>query len=199
MEMRDACLDSEMCQLQSLDENLGLAFGLTIAAGLATTVGALLPFIPKIKQANTFVLSAGLALAAGFMLYVSFADIIAESTGYFCCVSPKHSYLAAVCCFFGGILLTVMLDILVHTLQKLDCGWKLPCGSEQRERFRALFKRQGNQDATVQMEKNAEEGVSVDQKEGDSVSPVDSGMQQEVGIFKFVGSNTSSGGSVGKD
>ncbi|CAI8033882.1 Zinc transporter ZupT [Geodia barretti] len=119
------CPDPSICEEQSSDEHLGLAFGLTIGAGLATTLGALLPFVPFIKQRNTRFLAAAMALAAGVMLYVSFTDIRTKSLNSFCCVSPAHFDALATSCFFGGILLTALLDILVWSLQKLDCG----CGT----------------------------------------------------------------------
>ena len=129
----DQCLDSaipyeecpnpELCE-RATGDNVGLAFGLTIGAGLATTLGALLPFIPFVKRSNTKYLTGALALAAGVMLYVSFTEILDKSKGNFCCETQQHFDLAASACFFGGILLTVLLDLLVVLLQKLDCGCK---------------------------------------------------------------------------
>lgn len=103
-------------------KHIGLAFGLTIGAGLSTTLGALFPFIPFVKRSNTIYLAAALALAAGVMLYVSFTEIWEESKLNFCCVTPLHYELAASLCFFGGIILTIALDALVWWLEKIDCG-----------------------------------------------------------------------------
>ena len=119
------CPDPSVCEDESSGEHLGLAFGLTIGAGLATALGALLPFVPFIRQRNTRFLAAAMALAAGVMLYVSFTDIRTKSLNNFCCVAPTHFDVLATSCFFGGILLTALLDLLVWGLQKLDCG----CGS----------------------------------------------------------------------
>ena len=121
----ESCPDPSICEDVSSNKNLGLAFGLTIGAGLATTLGALLPFVPFIKRRNTKFLAGAMALAAGVMLYVSFTDIRTKSLNSFCCVSPAHFDVLATSCFFGGILLTALLDLLVWGLQKLDCG----CGS----------------------------------------------------------------------
>ena len=118
------CADPSLC-VNSSGSNVGLAFGLTIAAGLATTLGALLPFLSCIKPGSKRYLAAAMALAAGVMLYVSFTDIRVKTVDHFCCVSPLHSELFTTLCFFGGILLTVLLDLLVWWLQKVDCG----CGS----------------------------------------------------------------------
>ena len=191
------CVFPELCDEQSGKGNLGLAFGLTIGAGLATTVGAMLPFIPVIRRANTIILSAGLALAAGVMLYVSFTEILGKSIANFCCITSDHSTLAAVGCFFGGVLLTVLLEFLVTGLQKLDCGWKWPWCRNRRERFlsrqgnffRGLFKRQQASPGVayasngVELEENdIEERNSlsspstVEEEGGDSSSPADSGL-----------------------
>lgn len=103
-------------------KHIGLAFGLTIGAGLATTLGAFFPFIPLVKRSNTAYLAAALGLAAGVMLYVSFTEIWEETKINFCCETPHHYELAASLCFFGGIVLTVALDALVWALEKIDCG-----------------------------------------------------------------------------
>ena len=117
----DSCPDPSLCEASD-GNNVGLAFGLTIGAGLATTLGALLPFVPLIKRSNTTFLAIGLALAAGVMLYVSFTEILKKSKDNFCCSTPDHYELAATGCFFAGIVLTVLLDLLVALLQRIDCG-----------------------------------------------------------------------------
>ena len=129
----ESCPDPTLCESQTTRNNVGLAFGLTIGAGLATTLGAILPFVPFIKRSNTRYLAVGLSLAAGVMIYVSFTEILTKSRYNFCCATQKHYELAATLCFFGGIFLTVLLDLLVWFLQKLDCGccslrgWKSCC------------------------------------------------------------------------
>ena len=118
------CPDPAICREETGD-NLALAFGLTIGAGLATTLGALLPFVPLVKRRNKRFLAAAMALAAGVMLYVSFTEIRTKSLNSFCCVLPAHYDVLATSCFFGGLVLTALLDLLVWALQKADCG----CGS----------------------------------------------------------------------
>ena len=127
------CPDPSVCEDGGDGENLGLAFGLTIGAGLATTLGACLPFIPFIKQRNTRFLAASMALAAGVMLYVSFTDIRTKSLNSFCCETLDHYEILTASCFFGGILLTASLDGLVCLLQKVDCGFST--GKLKRVRF----------------------------------------------------------------
>lgn len=116
-----SCPDPSLCELES-GGNVGLAFGLTIGAGLATTLGAFLPFIPFIKRSNTRFLAIGLSLAAGVMIYVSFTEIWKKSRDNFCCVTLEHFDLAVTGCFFGGVLITILLDVLVMLLQRIDCG-----------------------------------------------------------------------------
>ena len=94
---------------------------------MATSVGALLPFIPFIKRANTHFLTIGLSLAAGVMLYVSFTEIWTKSRDNFCCIDPQHQDLSVTLCFFGGVIITLLLDILVGILLKLDCGCSCCC------------------------------------------------------------------------
>lgn len=117
----DDCPLPELCDDQGGD-NVGLAFGLTIAAGLATLLGSFLPFIPCVKRTSKQWLACSLALAAGVMLYVSFTEILTKSNQYFCCEIPDHYDLVAVSSFFCGILLTIALDVLTKFLVKLDCG-----------------------------------------------------------------------------
>ena len=116
------CPLPELCDDQGGD-NVGLAFGLTIAAGLATLLGSFLPFIPCIKRTSKQWLACSLALAAGVMLYVSFTEILAKSNQYFCCDIPEYYNLVAIGSFFGGIILTVLLDLLTKFLVKFDCGF----------------------------------------------------------------------------
>ena len=53
--------------------NVGLAFGLVIAAGLSTTIGSAFVFCSS--YANTKLLAAALGVSAGVMIYVSFVEI----------------------------------------------------------------------------------------------------------------------------
>ena len=119
------CPNPDFCK-QSEGNNLGLAFGLTIGAGLSTNLGALLSFLPCFKRSNVTLLAVGLALAAGFMVYIAFVDILGKTGEYFCCHTQTHFNLAATGCFFLGILLTLVLQFLLDSLQKLDIGCSPP-------------------------------------------------------------------------
>ena len=116
----EECPDPSLCVVPNFEDNIPLAFGLTIAAGLATVLGAIPPLLPCIKHTNRKLLSGSLSLAAGVMLYVSFTEILLKSSNNFCCITSQHFTLATIGCFFGGILITVVLDSLVHLLERFD-------------------------------------------------------------------------------
>lgn len=96
---------------------MGLAFGLTIGAGLATTVGALLPFCLNLDR--PLVLAGALAASAGVMIYVSLVEITNKSlTAYKAveAVGPQNAALVTFFTFFGGVVFMALLDVLVHRL-----------------------------------------------------------------------------------
>lgn len=133
------CPDPSLCvdSGEPSPSNVGLAFGLTIGAGLATTIGALIPFIPFIRRTDTRYLAAALGLAAGVMIYVSFTEILAKSRGYICCLTATHYDLVTTACFFVGMILIVLLDLLVVGLSRIDCGFSLSSFKESCPSFRS--------------------------------------------------------------
>jgi ZIP family zinc transporter len=93
------------------------AFALVTAAGLATTVGA--SFACCFDKANKKVLAASLGVSAGVMLFISFVEILSlKAVGGFMDAgySDAQAYILAQFCFFGGILITMVLDFAVHKL-----------------------------------------------------------------------------------
>ena len=119
------CPNPDFCK-ESEGNNLGLAFGLTIGAGFSTNIGSVLSLLPCFKRNNVILLSVGLALAAGFMVYIAFVDILGKTGEYFCCHTQDHATLAATGCFFLGILLTILLQYFLDSLQRLDVGCTPP-------------------------------------------------------------------------
>lgn len=57
-----------------MNNNIFLAFGLTLIAGLSTGIGSLLAFFTK--RTNTKMISAVLGFSAGVMIFVSLVDIL---------------------------------------------------------------------------------------------------------------------------
>eukprot|EP01135_Chromosphaera_perkinsii_P005812 Nk52_evm1s367 gene=Nk52_evmTU1s367 len=108
------CPDPGLCEDAEFDNSkVWLGFLLTFGAGGATVIGAMLPFF--CKSNSPVILAGALAMAAGVMLYISFAEILSVKTaGYFCCVVPDYYTSATSSTFFGGLLFTWCLNQLVH-------------------------------------------------------------------------------------
>ncbi|MDY3127885.1 MAG: zinc transporter ZupT [Corynebacterium sp.] len=90
-----------------------LAFGLTVLAGLSTSVGAALA-VGKRNPTAGF-MAAALGLSAGVMLYVSFIEILPEGITQLADVfdSEKQGTIAGVLAFFAGIAVIAIIDRLV--------------------------------------------------------------------------------------
>lgn len=94
-------------------QNLLFAFMLTIFAGLATSIGALLAFFSKSKNYTT--LSIGMGFSAGVMIYVSFVEILEKSKVAFTELYGQSitAEALALLCFFAGIGLSALIDYLI--------------------------------------------------------------------------------------
>jgi zinc transporter, ZIP family len=91
---------------------VGFAFGLTLAAGLATGVGSALAFFAK--RTNLRLLAQSLAFSAGVMLYVSFMEILPKAAGQLAQhVGAGAAGWLANAGFFGGIVAMAIIDYLV--------------------------------------------------------------------------------------
>jgi zinc transporter, ZIP family len=89
-----------------------IAFSVTLAAGLATALGSIIVFRTSIG--NPRVLAAGLAFAAGAMIFVSLVEIFGKSQKAFGeLYGEKGGMTAAILAFFAGVLLVIALDKLV--------------------------------------------------------------------------------------
>ena len=99
---------------------------ITLASGLATTLGAALVFFIDPKDEKK--LSAFLALSAGVMTYLCFSEMLPESaesleTHY----GNKHkAKMMQSGCFFGSILVCVIFDYLTHRVVAHRRASKLP-------------------------------------------------------------------------
>ena len=99
------------------DEAFG--FLLVLGAGLSTCLGGAVVYFPSLfKLASSKALAASLGLSAGVMLYVSFVEILAKSNIAFvdAGVDEVNAYTYATLCFFGGFLIMMILDKLVHII-----------------------------------------------------------------------------------
>lgn len=96
--------------------NIFLAFGLTLLAGLATGIGSLLALLLR-KTSNRF-LSISLGFSAGFMIYVSFVEILAESRKALVeSWGTVNGSWATILAFFGGVVLIAIIDRLVPEVE----------------------------------------------------------------------------------
>ena len=85
---------------QSL-QTVWFAFALTLAAGLATGLGSLLALFTRRSGARRF--SFFLGISTGLLLWTAFREML----------PPAGSSLPAVAMFFGGFLITALIDKLV--------------------------------------------------------------------------------------
>ncbi|MFS0864440.1 zinc transporter ZupT [Fredinandcohnia sp. 179-A 10B2 NHS] len=108
-----------------MHENLLLAFGLTLFAGLATGIGSL--FALFTSRTNTKFLSWTLGFSAGVMIYVSMIEIFVKAK--VALVSEMGDQLGnwmTVGGFFGGMLLIALIDKFVpassnpHEVKKVE-------------------------------------------------------------------------------
>jgi len=95
-----------------MNDNVLLAFGLTLFAGLATGVGSVLAFFAK--KTNTRFLSVALGFSAGVMIYVSMIEIFPKAFEAMSeQVGPRPAAWLTVASFFGGIALIALIDKVV--------------------------------------------------------------------------------------
>lgn len=89
-----------------------LAFGLTLVAGLSTGIGSVIALIAK--KTDTRFLSLSLGLSAGVMIYVSFMELMPESVALLSGIyGGKLPSLFMLLAFFAGIGLIALIDNLV--------------------------------------------------------------------------------------
>ena len=89
-----------------------LAFAMTMIAGLSTGIGSCIAFLAK--KTNTKFLSAALGLSAGVMIYVSFMELMPESTAQFAEIySATKAEMYSILAFFAGIACIALIDFMV--------------------------------------------------------------------------------------
>ena len=93
-------------------DNVLLAFGLTIFAGLSTGIGSAIAFFSK--KTNTKFLAVSLGFSAGVMIYVSMVEIFFKAKDALVAeLGLKGGSWAAVAAFFGGIIFIAIIDKLI--------------------------------------------------------------------------------------
>ena len=108
--------------------NIWIALGLTIFAGMATSVGSAIAFFAK--RTNYRFLSIATGFSAGVMLYVSFVEIFVKGTDSLVAAYGDYwGHWINVASFFAGIALIGIIDNLIpsaenphetHTLEETE-------------------------------------------------------------------------------
>ncbi|OHW62102.1 zinc transporter ZupT [Andreesenia angusta] len=99
-----------------MEDNLILAFAVTLFAGLATGIGGLIAFFAK--KTNTKFLSAALGFSAGVMIYVSFTEILVKSRESLMSeLGDSMGMWVSIASFFGGMLVIAIIDKLVPSFE----------------------------------------------------------------------------------
>lgn len=167
---------ADMCSPDTSGNHVGVAFGLVTASGLATSLGAAAAFwmpFPKPGATSNPWLAASLGAAAGVMVYVSFVEIfVAKSVVAFeaCIDRSEVAYLYATLCFFGGVLLTVAFDQVLHIFER----W-------------AQRRLQAKQAAAAAAEADAEGAPAAEGASDSVVLPADAGDAEAVDVVPALG------------
>ncbi len=94
-----------------MNENVLLAFGLTLIAGLSTGIGSALALL--VRRTNTRFLALSMGLSAGVMIYVSFTEILGEAEHSLSERFGEAGPFWTVVAFFAGIAIIAVIDRLV--------------------------------------------------------------------------------------
>lgn len=97
-------------------ENLWIAFGLTLFAGLSTGIGSALAFLTK--QTNKKFLSVTLGFSAGVMIYVSMIEIFPKAQESLVQeLGERNGSWLTVVSFFVGMFLIALIDKLIPSVE----------------------------------------------------------------------------------
>lgn len=92
-------------------ENIGIAFLLTLLAGLATTIGGAIAFI--VKPDNLKALSIGLGFSAGVMIFLSLTEIIPTAKESLAINFPNSHEWLVFASFIIGIIIAILIDYFI--------------------------------------------------------------------------------------
>lgn len=142
----------------NIPNNIGLAFSLTMLAGLTTAIGGAIAFITK--KDNLKALSIGLGFSAGVMIFVSLVDIIPSAEDLLKVNFPHIFQWLVYGGFIIGILISVLIDYFLP--DHIDAEELLnPDAPEDREKkSRYKLKRAGMLTAVAICIHNFPEGMA---------------------------------------
>jgi ZIP family zinc transporter len=117
------------------------ALALTLFAGLSTGIGSALAFFTK--KTNTKLLSVSLGFSAGVMIYISFVELFSQSKILLVStLGHTRGYMITITAFFGGILLSGLIDKLVpegknpHEIHRVEEIPETDAGKNPRNLYR---------------------------------------------------------------
>ena len=97
-------------------ENIWIALGLTLFAGMATGIGSVIAFL--VKRTNFRFLSVATGFSAGVMLYVSFVEIFLKGVDALAEAYGEYwSHWINAASFFGGMALIGIIDNLIPSAE----------------------------------------------------------------------------------
>ncbi len=97
-------------------ERVWIAIGLTIFAGMATSIGSIIAFTAK--RTNYRFLSVATGFSAGVMLYVSFVEIFPKGSGSLITRYGDYwGHWMNAAAFFGGMLLIGLVDAMIPSAE----------------------------------------------------------------------------------
>ncbi|VYU28283.1 zinc transporter ZupT [Clostridium tertium] len=122
--------------------NVGLAFLITLFAGLATGIGSLIAFIAK--STNKKFLSVSLGFSAGVMIYVSMIEIFTKAKdSLVSALGEKQGNYLTVISFFIGIFLIAIIDKFVPSGENPHEFKNLPSEADEETKRNAGLLRMG--------------------------------------------------------
>lgn len=92
----------------NIQNNFGIAFSLTMLAGLTTAIGGAIAFITKKDNLKT--LSVGLGFSAGVMIFISFVDIIPGCETLLKANFPNIYQWLVFVGFVVGLAISILID-----------------------------------------------------------------------------------------
>ncbi len=122
-------------------QNVLMAFGLTLFAGLSTGIGSAMAFFAK--RTNTKLLSIALGFSAGVMIYVSFVEIFPKARQ---CLTVELGQVGGfgvtVLAFFAGIIFVGAIDRLVPSFENPHEVHKIEemKNNDSASRFKNLYR-----------------------------------------------------------
>ncbi len=107
---------TEFSEITYTNQELLIAFALTLIAGLSTGIGSTIAFFAK--RTSTMFLSIALGFSAGVMIYISFVEIFFEAKEILTIeLGPSMGHFYTVTAFFVGMLFIALIDKAVPAFE----------------------------------------------------------------------------------